>query len=159
MKKIFALVLVSAAAVVYGNINSSTVQPVKNLDPAQHKSSSFNSIASQKLKINDVCDGTNVKSNCTIDGVEYSTYISHPATAEKNHIETTSVMKQEISDYCTLCSDGSYSPSCATGRGACSHHGGVAQLGAPRYRDVPVQTENVIIDEPSTASYVEKIKK
>lgn len=38
-----------------------------------------------------------------------------------------------ITGYCTLCNDGQYSPSNAKGRGACSHHGGVANWNAPVY--------------------------
>lgn len=38
-----------------------------------------------------------------------------------------------IVEYRTLCNDGEYSPSNAKGRGACSHHGGVANWNAPVY--------------------------
>lgn len=41
--------------------------------------------------------------------------------------------KKIIVDYRTLCRDGEYSPSNAKGRGACSHHGGVADWNAPVY--------------------------
>lgn len=42
-----------------------------------------------------------------------------------------------ITGYCTLCNDGSLSPSCAVGRGACSWHGGVAAYNVPSYRTIP----------------------
>lgn len=42
--------------------------------------------------------------------------------------------KREVVSYCTLCNDGTFSPSCAVGRGACSWHGGVAQYNVAQYR-------------------------
>lgn len=42
-------------------------------------------------------------------------------------------IRKKIVGHCTLCCDGSYSPSCATGRGACSWHGGVCEWNAPIY--------------------------
>jgi hypothetical protein len=45
--------------------------------------------------------------------------------------------RREIIGHCTLCNDGTYSPSCAVGRGACSWHDGVAVYNAPQYRTIP----------------------
>ena len=42
--------------------------------------------------------------------------------------------EKQVTGYCTLCNDGTLSPSCATGRGACSWHGGVAAYGVASYR-------------------------
>jgi len=103
------------------------------------------------------CDGTVVTTNCTLDGSNYSKYILHEAIPEKSHTETVTTYRQQIRDYCTLCSDGTYSPSCATGRGACSHHGGVAEWNAPRYTQVPEYTSKVIVDAPAIEAYYEKI--
>jgi len=44
--------------------------------------------------------------------------------------------RKEITGYCTLCRDGTFSPSCAVGRGACSWHGGVASYNVARYRTI-----------------------
>jgi hypothetical protein len=41
--------------------------------------------------------------------------------------------RKEITGYCTLCTDNTFSPSCAVGRGACSWHGGVSQYNVPQY--------------------------
>ena len=104
-----------------------------------------------------ICDGTAVTTACSVDGVKYKAYIYHPAIAEKSHTETVTTYHEETSGYCTLCNDGTYSPSCATGRGACSHHGGVAQWGAPVVRTVPVNTTKTVIDAPAVEEYYEKI--
>ena len=103
------------------------------------------------------CDGTSIKSNCTIDNVNYKTYIYHPAVPEKSHTEQVTTYEQKVTGYCTLCQDGTYSPSCATGRGACSHHGGVAQWNAPRTSNVPVSSTKNVVDAPARAEYYEKI--
>jgi hypothetical protein len=111
----------------------------------------------EALKAMPICNGTTVKAKCILEGVVYKTYVYHPAVAEKSHTETTTTYREEIAGYCTLCADGSYSPTCATGRGACSHHGGVAQWNAPRMRNVPVTTSNIVVDAPAQAEFYEKI--
>lgn len=108
-------------------------------------------------EITPICDGKIVTSNCSIGEVNYSTYIYHPAVPEKSHTETVTTYRKEVASYCTLCRDGTYSPSCATGRGACSHHGGVAQWNAPRYRSVPEYSTKTIIDTPAQEAYYEKV--
>lgn len=106
------------------------------------------------------CNGTTVTSGCQVDGIEYTTYIYHPAVAEKSHNETVVVgQEQIITGYCTLCVDGSYSPTCATGRGACSHHGGVAQKNAPVYSTQQQTQTTTVIDTPAQDEYYEKIAK
>ena len=105
------------------------------------------------------CDGTIVTSNCAVDGVTYTSYTYIPAVPEKSHTETITTYKKEIANYCTLCNDGTYSPSCATGRGACSHHDGVAEWNAPRYRNVPEYTTKTVIDAPAKEAYYEKVAK
>lgn len=104
-----------------------------------------------------VCDGTTITLDCEFEGVVYSKFIYHAAVAEISHIETITTYEKEVYGYCTLCNDGTYSPSCATGRGACSWHGGVAQWNAPRYRTVPVYTEKKVIDAPAKDAYYEKV--
>lgn len=103
------------------------------------------------------CDGKDVTKNCTLDGIAYSTYIYHVAEPEKSHTETVTKYERKVSSYCTLCNDGTYSPSCATGRGACSHHGGVAQWNAPRYSNVPVYSTKKVVDVPAKKAYYEKV--
>ena len=103
------------------------------------------------------CDGKTIKSGCKLEGLVYKTYIYHPAVAEKTHTVTDITYKEVVTGYCTLCNDGTYSPTCATGRGACSWHGGVAQWNAPRISKVPVNTERVVVDSPAVAEYYEKV--
>jgi hypothetical protein len=103
------------------------------------------------------CDGIKVTSQCLLDNIKYSAYVFHPAVAEKSHAEQVTTYEKKATGYCTLCNDGTYSPSCATGRGACSHHGGVAEWNSPRYSDVPVYTTKTIIDTPAKDAFYEKI--
>lgn len=109
------------------------------------------------IKAMPICNGTSVKAECAHDGVVYKTYIYHPAVAEKTRTETNTSYREEITGYCTLCVDGTFSPSCATGRGACSHHGGVAQWNAPVIRNVPVTTSKTVVDTPARAAFYEKV--
>jgi hypothetical protein len=104
-----------------------------------------------------VCDGTNVTSNCKVDGGIYKRYVYHPPVAAKTHQETEVTYREEVTGYCTLCVDGTYSPSCATGRGACSWHGGVAQWNAPRKSRVPVYGSKLVVDEPAKEAYYDKV--
>ncbi len=110
-----------------------------------------------KIKSMPICNGVTVKSSCKLEGSIYKSYVYYPAVAEKSHTIRETTYKDEITGYCTLCSDGTYSPSCATGRGACSHHGGVAQWNAPRTSKVPVYVDKVIVDTPAVAERYEKV--
>lgn len=105
------------------------------------------------------CDGVTVTTGCALEGISYETYIYHPAVAEKTHTEIVTSYTEEVTGYCTLCSDGTYSPSCATGRGSCSHHGGVAQWDAPVSRSVPLNISKTVVDAPAQEAYYEKILK
>ena len=108
-------------------------------------------------KAKPICDGATITTACTVDGVSYKTYVYHAAVAEKTHTETTTSYQDKVTGYCTLCNDDTYSPSCATGRGACSYHGGVQQWNAPQTSKVPVNSTNVIIDAQAQAAYYEKV--
>lgn len=113
----------------------------------------------QTKSIVDTCDGINVTKNCEFDGVVYEKYIFHPAKEEKFHYETKTTSERKIIGYCTLCNDGTRSPSCSTGRGTCSYHGGVAEWNAPIYEDVE-KVENIkIVDSEYTKEWYEKILK
>jgi len=94
------------------------------------------------------CDGINVYKNCYVGNIGYSTYIYHPEEGytQKKQIGTEKVFTGE---YCTLCRDGTYSPSCATGRGACSWHGGVKEKNAKVYIDKPIYESVYIINKYS----------
>lgn len=109
------------------------------------------------IKALPVCDGTKITSKCKVDGVVYKTYLYHPAIAAKTHQETVTTYKEQVTGYCTLCADGTYSPSCATGRGACSWHGGVAQWNAPIKSSVPVYSTKLVVDAPAKEAYFDKI--
>lgn len=62
--------------------------------------------------------------------------------------------KKELIGYCTLCNDGTLSPSCAVGRGACSWHGGVSTYNYPEYRIIPGTPE--VKAQPATYTYTSK---
>jgi hypothetical protein len=147
--------------VVYGFLNhdpeKSAISKTQSVIVARSPNSNTGSRAVEKVQ--PTCDGLTVKSNCSVDGISYSRYVYHPALSEKSHSEKIISYKQEVSGYCTLCVDSTYSPSCATGRGACSHHGGVAQWNAPRYTNIPVYTTKTVIDTPAQPEYYEKITK
>lgn len=150
MKKRVVISSTVVGLILIGAIGSALDQP---------QSSTLNTTEPAQVveKITPVCDGVSVTKNCAVDGVDYITYIYHPAVAEKSRNETVTTYEQKITSYCTLCNDGTYSPSCATGRGACSHHGGVAQWNAPRYSSVPVYNTKRIIDVPAKEAYYEKV--
>lgn len=156
MKKRVVIGVISAVVLLFGVAGSSNNNQSPNLNTVSpNNATSTTKIAPVKDKPN--CDGTAVTSKCALDGVNYETYIYHPAVAEKTHVETTTSYKKETTGYCTLCSDGTYSPSCATGRGACSHHGGVAQWNAPIYSNVPVYDTKTVVDAPAQDAYYEKV--
>ena len=110
-----------------------------------------------KIKALPICNGTSVSANCKTDDGIYKTFVYHPAVAAKTHQETEVTYREEVTGYCTLCVDGTYSPSCATGRGACSHHGGVAQWNAPRISRVPVYGSRLVVDVPAKEAYYDKV--
>ena len=106
-----------------------------------------------------ICDGYKITSDCVYDGVEYSIYIYHEEKPEQTHVETKTTYTDEIVGYCTLCNDGTRSPSCATGRGACSHHGGVRQWNAPIYNKVAHTEQVTVVDSEKQDAYWEKVEK
>lgn len=55
-------------------------------------------------------------------------------TSEKEYNQVNPIIRH-ILYYQTVCCDGSYSPSNAKGRGACSHHGGVCNWNKPIYEE------------------------
>lgn len=103
------------------------------------------------------CDGNVITSKCVLNNINYKTYVYHLAIPEKTHTEQVTTYEKKIIGYCTLCNDGTYSPSCATGRGACSHHGGVAQWNAPEYSNTPVYSTKIVVDAPAKDAYYEKV--
>lgn len=62
--------------------------------------------------------------------------------------------RHELIGFCTRCRDGSLSPSCAVGSGACSWHGGVAAYNEPQYKTIPGSPE--IPGKPAEYSYTVK---
>lgn len=105
------------------------------------------------------CDGTTITTNCQVDGIVYSKYIYHPAIPESSHVEIVTTYENQIVDYKTQCNDGTWSPSNAKGKGACSHHGGVYDFYAPVYGSVRVDTEQTVIDPAVDAWYETEVKK
>jgi len=157
MKKRTIVGIVSAGLIFFAAIGSSGSQPQSSsLDNTQTVSPSSTTQQAKEIA-KPTCDGTVVKTNCTYESVNYASYTYQPAVAEKSHTETVTTYTEEITSYCTLCDDGTFSPSCATGRGACSHHGGVAQWNAPRYSSVPKYSTKTVIDAPAQEAYYTKI--
>lgn len=110
----------------------------------------------EEVKV-DICDGIKVTDDCELEDVKYEVYLFHEKVEEESHVETKTTYVNEITGHCTLCKDGTYSPSCATGRGACSSHGGVAQWNAPIYGRVAHYEDIKIIDTPYKEAYYEKV--
>lgn len=113
----------------------------------------------QEAKQVDICDGKIITKDCELDGVEYSIYKYFLEVAEVSHIETKTTYTKEIVGYCTSCNDGTRSPSCSTGSGTCSHHGGVDEWNAPIYRDVPKYEQIKVIDSEAIEARYEKVVK
>lgn len=65
--------------------------------------------------------------------------------------------KKQLIGYCTACNDGSMSPSCAVGRGACSWHDGVAAYNVPQYNIIPGKP--AIPAKPAVYSYINQTYK
>lgn len=61
---------------------------------------------------------------------------------------------KKVVGYCTLCNDGTFSPSCAVGRGACSYHSGVNAYNVPEYSTIPGAPE--VPAQPAVYSYTPK---
>lgn len=160
MKKRVIIGAITTGLVLLGVV-SNAVSPSQSTDLNNAapliNTSDTNAAPQEAERVTPTCDGTTIAKNCAVKGIDYSTYIYHPAVEEKSHKETVTTYKQEVASYCTLCNDGTYSPSCATGRGACSHHGGVAEWNAPRYSSVPVYSTKKVIDTPARKAYYEKV--
>ena len=159
MRKRAFIGLASAVVVLLAMVsNSGDSQKPSTFTTASSSTTQSETVDSQPApKAKPTCDGTAVTNNCTVDGVAYSTYVYHPAVAEKSHLKTVTTYQKQVTGYCTLCNDGAYSPSCATGRGACSWHGGVQEWNAPRYSTVPVDTTETVVDAAAQEAYYEKI--
>lgn len=156
MKKRTVTGLIAAGLILFGIVASSGSSQSPELESIQ-RGGAVQGATKVTEKIKPACDGTNVTAGCVFEGVNYKTYIYHPAVPEKTHTETETTYKEEVVGYCTLCNDGTYSPSCATGRGACSHHGGVAEWNAPRTRQVPVNVTKTVVDAQAREAYYEKV--
>lgn len=152
MKRLAILGVILATILLFGVVSSN----VNQQNTVQTNGSVPATVESLK-KITPTCDGTVVMGSCTLDGVNYKTYIYHPAVEEKTHNEIITTYQEKVTGYCTLCNDGTYSPSCATGRGACSHHGGVAQWNAPMTSNVPVNSTKNVVDAVAQEAYYEKV--
>lgn len=157
MKRVVILTVSLLAILIFAFSLQSTPNHTSN--SAAQKTGDFIEVTPPAQKQESICNGTTVTRDCVADGINYSTYIYHPAVAEKSHTETVTTYEDEISGYCTLCNDGTFSPSCATGRGACSHHDGVAQRNAPRYTSVPKTSSTQVIDSPAQEAFFEKVEK
>lgn len=166
-KKIWIIVGVVLVIIIIGSVNNKTLQDNNNKVQNNNKEDSTEPVINQdednpnqnKEEKIPTCDGTTITSDCEVDGIIYSIYKYYPAEEEKYHFETITTYERQITGYCTLCNDGTYSPTCATGRGACSHHGGVREWNAPVYSEVPKTEEKKIIDSPAMPERWEKVVK
>lgn len=156
MNKKVVVGLISAGMLALAAVGGANGEKPSQLD-ATKTSTLTTEVVNTPKRIVPTCDGATITDSCKLDGVHYETYIYHPSAAQKSHTETTTTYREEITGYCTLCNDGTYSPSCATGRGACSYHGGVAQWNAPRSRSVAVDNTRTIVDAPAQKAYYEKV--
>ena len=158
MKKKAPLVVILIFTLLLGAVCINNQSTDSNLNIVQSSNTS-SSVEESTKEIDPICDGTVVTANCKINDISYTTYIYHPAVAEKSHTETVTTYKKVVTGYCTLCNDGTYSPSCATGRGACSHHGGVAEWNAAKYSITPEYNTKTVVDTPAQEAYYEKVLK
>lgn len=154
-KKVIAGAITSVV-ILLGALGSLSQTEPPTIDPHNNEAAVASTSTNTKPTI-PKCDGTAITSNCVLDGVKYRTYVYHEAVPEKTHTEQVTTYEKKVTGYCTLCNDGTYSPSCATGRGACSHHGGVAEWNAPLYSSVPVYSNKTVVDAPVQAAYYEKV--
>ena len=153
-----AIVGAVASGIILLAVAGNTSHPnVTTKDSSQPNPVTPKTSVSAVPKSRQVCDGSKITSNCVLDKINYKTYVHHAAVPETSHTEQVTTYEKKVTGYCTLCQDDTYSPSCATGRGACSHHGGVAQWNAPRYSDEPVYSTKTVIDSPAKAEYYEKV--
>ena len=168
-KKTWIILGIILAIIIIGFSNDKTLQNENN-DVQNNKEDSYvpvinqdeendNNVTQNEEEKLPTCDGTSITTNCEVDGIVYTIYKYYPAEEENYHYETITTYERQITGYCTLCNDGTYSPSCATGRGACSHHGGVAEYNAPIYSEVPKQEQKKVIDSPAVPERWEKIVK
>ena len=167
-KTIWIILGVILAIIIIGSSNNQTLQNDNNIQNTNNEEANTpvfnqdedneNNEAQNEEEI-PTCDGTSITSDCEIDGIIYSTYKYYPAEEEKYHYETITTYERKITGYCTLCNDGTYSPTCATGRGACSHHGGVKEWNAPVYSEVPKKEQKKVIDSPASPERWGKVVK
>jgi hypothetical protein len=162
IKKFFigaiSLIIISLGIGAYKSDSQTTRSNSSNLrSSAEVKSANTTNSLDKSPKAKEVCDGEKITSNCSLNGVNYKTYIYHPYTQEKTHTEQVTTYQEKVTGYCTLCNDGTYSPSCAVGRGACSHHSGVAQYNAQVITSVPVHNSKIVTDVPAQDAFYEKV--
>jgi hypothetical protein len=89
----------------------------------------------------------------------YETFIYHPAVSEQYHVGSVLTTEAVQTGACTLCMDDTYSPTCATGRGACSHRGGVKAKNYLVYGSRATTIQQTVIYALATEAYEEKAKK
>lgn len=154
MKRAVVVVISIVALLIVAFISQSTPDAPNSVT---NNANSSGYVTQPVPKEKPTCDGTVITTSCVVDDISYSTYIYHPPIQEKSHTETVTTYEQQVVGYCTLCNDGTYSPSCATGSGACSHHGGVAQWNAPQYSSVPKTSTKKVIDSPAQEAFYEKV--
>lgn len=84
------------------------------------------------------------KATQSCDAVESGFCEQSPNTYTDKAISKSAVAYQpgipdtkKVVGYCTLCNDGTFSPSCAEGSGACSYHSGVNAYNVAQYITIP----------------------
>lgn len=155
-KKITLIISIVVAFIIIISVSDYDTQKNNNLSENQTLSfqnslkNSNNEIVNES-KLTKITDLSNEEINEIKDKITKESSLSYKSCDEniegecvdkntgKYYIQTKikegkpSRTEQVITGYRTLCRDGEYSPSNAKGRGACSHHGGVADWNAPVY--------------------------
>lgn len=120
--------------------SSKTKEAIKLIDSALKKIKHSDTLLLQRASYY-VDIGQKKKAKQDFDNVRYVSSpdysrlkeVIYPESKKKTDEVASKPARKKVVGHCTLCNDGSYSPTCATGRGACSHHGGVRQYNAPIY--------------------------
>lgn len=157
-----AIIIVVALLLLVGIFSNNNTKTFETNNKEKQNSETIEVSAEDNKPVEEelpICDGSKIINNCEVDGVIYEVYKYYPPEEEQFHMETITTYEKKITGYCTLCNDGTFSPTCATGRGACSHHGGVARYNAPIYSEVPKTEQKKVIDKEATPERWEKIVK
>lgn len=110
-------------------------------------------LSEQIIRTTPLCDSVEAGFCQQSPGVYVDKVLTTPGVAYVPAVPDT----KKIIGYCTACNDGTWSPSCAVGRGACSWHGGVAAYDVAQY--VTIRGTPAVQAQPAVYSYIPKTYK